>query len=131
MSTNSKYKIFLCLALPIALTIAYVSHSYLLTNTTSFIVAPAPIGAPVSRYQEADMAINNEILRMALADTNTDYHMSASAHNGVVTLDFTSTNRLELQHVVNELWQLRGVEQVKNEHGVDLASTLPAVTMAH
>lgn len=61
---------------------------------------------------------------MVLADTNTDYTLLASVNNGVVTMDITSTNQLELQRMVNETWQLRGVEQVKNEHGIDMASTL-------
>ncbi len=105
------------------------SDSSRLKDTNLFIDVPTPIVAPVSERQTADRAINNEIFWMVLADTNTDYNLSASANNGVVTLDATSADGLELQRVVNEMWQLRGVEQVNNEHGVALTATLPAVTM--
>jgi osmotically-inducible protein OsmY len=125
-STNSISPgvLLLCLALPLSLTTGYASDSNRLADTTSFIDVPAPTVRPVSERQAADRVINYEIFRMALADTNTDYNMTASANNGAVTVDITSTNRFELQRMVNGLWQLRGVEQVKNERGVDVASTL-------
>lgn len=92
--------------------------------------APTPIVAPVSERQAADRSINNEVFWMVLADTNINYSMMASVNNGTVTMRVTSTNNPEMQRVVNETWQLRGVEQVENNCGVDMASTLPAVTMA-
>lgn len=126
MSTNSKCKILLCLALPLTLATGYASDS----NNTCFSDVPTPIAAPVSKRQAADNVINNEIFRMALADTNT-YNLSASVNDGVVTMDVTSTDRLELQRMVNETWQLRGVEQVRDERGVDMESTLTGtITMA-
>jgi osmotically-inducible protein OsmY len=125
-STNSISQCIalLCLALPLTLTTGYASDSNRLTHTTSFIDVPTPMVTPVSERQAADRVINNEIFRMVLADTNTDYNMIASANNGAVTVNVTSTNRFELQRMVNGMWQLRGVEQVKNERGVDVASTL-------
>jgi osmotically-inducible protein OsmY len=120
----SQRMLLLCVALPLTLTTGYASDSSRRTDTTFFIDVPTPIVAPVSERQAADRVINHEIFRMALADTNADYNMIASANNGVVTLDVTSTNRFELQRVVNGMWQLRGVEQVKNERGVGVASTL-------
>jgi osmotically-inducible protein OsmY len=107
----------------------FPSDSNRLTDANFFIDVPTPIVAPVSQRQEADRIINNEIFRMVLADQNNDYTLSVSVNNGVVTLDVASTNRFELQRMVNEIWQLRDVEQVKNQRGVDMASTLPAVTM--
>jgi hypothetical protein len=123
-NSNSKCKILLCLALPLTLTTAFASDSSLRTDSTSIFNVPTPIVASDSRRQAADRLINNEIFRMALADTNTDYNLQASVKNGVVTMDIHSTNRLELQRMVNEMWQLRDVKQVKNESGVDMASTL-------
>ena len=105
------------------------SDSNRLKDANFSIDVPTPIVAPVSKRPAADRIINDEIFRMVLADTNTNYTLSASVNNGVVTLDVASTNRLELQRMVNDIWQLRDVEQVKNQRGVDMASTLPAITM--
>jgi hypothetical protein len=112
------------LALPLASTTSYAADSNPQTHATYFIDISTPIETPVSKHPATDKAITNEIFRMVLADTNTDYNMIASANNEVVTLDVTSTNRFELQRMVNGIWQLRGVEQVKNKHGADVASTL-------
>jgi hypothetical protein len=115
--------LLLSLALPLTLTTSYASDPNRRIGTSFFIDVPTPIVAPVSERQAADRIINNEMYHMALADTHTDYNMVTSVNNGVVTLDVTSTNQLELQHLVNETWQLRGVVQVKNERGIDMAST--------
>ena len=111
-------------ALPLTLATGYASDSNRPAGTPSFIDVPTPIVASVSERQAADRVINDEIFRMILADTNNDYNLAASVNSGVVTLDITSTNQLESQHMVNEMWQLRGVNQVKNERGDDMAPTL-------
>jgi hypothetical protein len=125
-STNSvsQCMLLLCLALPLTLATGYASDSNRPAGTPSFIDVPTPVVASVSERQAADRVINDEIFRMILADTNNDYNLAASVNSGVVTLDITSTNQLESQHMVNEMWQLRGVNQVKNERGDDMAPTL-------
>ncbi len=124
ISSISQCILLLGLALPLTLATGYASDSNRLTDSPYFIDFPTPIVAAVSDRQAADRVINDEIFRMVLADTNNDYNLLASVNNGVVTLDITSTNRLESQHMINEMWKLRGVNQVKNERGVDMASTL-------
>src|ERR1700689_3458931 len=88
MTTNlsSKCKMLLCLALPLTVAAGYASDSNRPLNTVSFIDAPVPIVAPVSARQAADIAINKEVFDMFMADTSINYNMSATVHNGVVTI---------------------------------------------
>jgi hypothetical protein len=123
-NSNSKCKMLLCLALPLTVAAGYASDSNRPLDTTSFIDCPAPIVAPVSKSQAADSAINREIFRMVLADKNINYDLTATVKDGEVTLAVTSTDGTERQRVVNEIWELHGVDQVKNELGVNTPSSV-------
>lgn len=143
MSTNSKCRILLCLALPLTLAVGCASDPNRPTatafeqqaadtsnnNELFNIDIPTPT-ATVSKQQAADMVINNEIFKMVLADTDINYNLWDSINKGVVTLDVMSSNGAERQRVVNEVWELAGVKQVKDRRGVNLASTSPEKTIA-
>jgi hypothetical protein len=123
-NSNSKCKMLLCLALPLTVAAGYASDFSRSLDTASFIDFPAPLAATASARQAADSAINREIFRMVLADQDINYNLSASVKDGVVTLDVTSSDGIEGQRVVNEIWELRGVDQVKNELGVNIPPTV-------
>jgi len=117
-NSNSKCKMLLCLALPLSLTAGYASDASPPAAAATFIDAPAPIVQPVSASQAADSALNYEIFRMVLADSDINYNLAASVNEGVVTLGVTSSDGIERQRVVNEIWELRGVNQVTDASGV-------------
>jgi hypothetical protein len=123
MSTNSKCRILLCLALPLTLATGYASDSNRPPDTASLSDVPAPIVATVTARRAADIAINNEIFNLFMADTSINYNLSVSVNKGVVTVGDSLADGRERQKVVNEIWNLPGVNQVKDERGVDLAST--------
>jgi len=123
MKTNSKCKILLCLALPLTVAAGHASDSSRSLDTTTFIDSPAPLVATASAQQSADSAINREIFRMVLADRDINYNLSSTVKDGLVTLDVTSADGTERQRVINEIWELHGVDQVKNELGVNMPST--------
>lgn len=122
-NSNSKCKLLLCLALPLTVAAGHASDSNRSLDTTTFIDFPAPLVATASARQSADSVINREIFRMALADQDINYNLYATVKDGLVTLDVTSSDGTERQRVVNEIWELRGVNQVKNELGVNTPST--------
>jgi len=130
MSTNSKFRILLCLTLPLALATGCASDPNRSTATASFIDVPTPIVSPVSKQQAADIIINNEIFKMVLADTDYNYGMWASVDKGVVTLVVTSPDWTEKQRFINKVWELAGVNQVKDRRGANLASTLAGKNVA-
>ncbi|HEY5232780.1 MAG TPA: hypothetical protein VIK35_04520 [Verrucomicrobiae bacterium] len=122
-NSNSKCKILLCLALPLTVAAGHASDSSRSLDTTTFIDSPAPLVATVSAQQSADSAINREIFHMVLADRDLSYDLHATVKDGLVTLDVASSDVTERQRVVNEIWELHGVNQVKNELGVNMPST--------
>ena len=123
MKTNSKCKMLLCLVLPLTVAAGHASDSNRSLDTTTFIDVPAPLVATASAQQSADSAINREIFRMVLADRDINYDLHATVKDGLVTMDVASSDVTERQRVVNAIWELRGVDQVKNEQGVNMPST--------
>jgi osmotically-inducible protein OsmY len=67
---------------------------------------------------------------MVLADRDINYNLSATVKDGLVTLDVTSADGTERQRVINEIWELRGVDQVKNELGVNMPPTVSEIPVA-
>jgi len=122
-NSNSKCKILLCLALPLTVAASHASDSSRSLDTTTFIDSPAPLVATVSAQQSADSAINSEIFRMVLADRDINYDLHATVKDGLVTMDVASSDVTERQRVVNAIWELHGVDQVKNQLGVSMPST--------
>lgn len=118
MTTTSKCKMLLCLALPLTLAAAYASDTNLPPATASFIAAPASIVQPVSARRTANLVVGKEMFALFMAETNNTYNLSSSVNNGVVTLVCTSSDGMERQRIVNEVWQLHGVDQVTDESGV-------------
>jgi hypothetical protein len=116
-------KTLLWLALPLALAAGCASDPS--RSTVAFSGPAAPIVAPGSEREAANQAVGNEIFNLFMTDTSINYLLRASVDNGVVTLIGASSNRLERQRVVDRVWELAGVNQVKDELGVDLAPTLP------
>lgn len=129
-NTNSKCAILLCLALPLTVAAGYASDSNRSLDTTTFIDFPAPLVATATARQTADSVINREIFSMVLADKDINFNLSATVKDGLVTLDVTSSDGTERQRVVNEIWELRGVDQVKNELGVNMPSTVAEMPVA-
>jgi hypothetical protein len=123
MSTNSKLKILLCLALPLAAGAAFCSETNQMSNAAAYTIVPAPTATAVSDIRATDIAINDKIFHMIMMDTRIGDSPSASVNKGVVTLYGTSSDEIEQQKFVNQVWQLAGVEQVSDEAGTDLAST--------
>jgi hypothetical protein len=130
MTTNSKCRLLLCLALPLTVAAGYASDSNSPKDTNAFIDVPTPIVATVSARQTADITINNEIFNLVMADTSISYNLSVSVNKGVVTVSDSLAGGRERQRVVNEIWDLAGVNQVRDEHGADLASTATGKAVA-
>jgi osmotically-inducible protein OsmY len=120
----------LCLALPLTVAAGLASDSNRSLDTTTYIDSPATIVAPVTKSLSADSVINREIFRMVLADRDINYNLSATVKDGLVTLDVTSADGTERQRVINEIWELRGVDQVKNELGVNMPPTVSEIPVA-
>jgi hypothetical protein len=66
---------------------------------------------------------------MFLADTDTDCSLTAMVDKGLVTLGGLSFVGVERQSIIDQTWELAGVNQVQNERGVDLVQT-PAKVVA-
>ena len=91
----------------------------------------APVAPPVlTQRQAADVVIAHEIYWMFLADKGINYPLSASVQDGAVSLGGTSYSAVERQRVVDGMWALAGVTEVKNEKGVDVTPTIPAKVVA-
>ena len=94
---------------------------------------PAPVVAPVSQSEAANRVIENGVFYVLLADKSTGQSMGASVNAGVATVVMWPTARewmdnstfdvVERQLIVDQVWGLAGVNQVKGELGVDLAPT--------
>ena len=123
MSTNSKLKILLCLALPLTAGAAFCSETNQTSNAAYYTDVPAQTVTDVTDIRATDIAINDKIFHMIMMDTRIGDSPSASVNKGVVTLYGTSSDEIEQQKFVNQVWQLAGVLEVRNENGTDLAST--------
>ena len=110
----------LWLALPLTLAVGCASGP---RRPVKFSNVPAPAVRPLSEGQTADWSVAHEIYEMFLADREYQYPLRASVYNGVVTLHGTSFDGHERQRLVDEIWDLEGVNQVKNRHGVDVQPT--------
>src|ERR1700689_867382 len=122
MTTNSKCRILLCLVLPLTFAAGCASNP----ANSYFNHAPAPIMASASRQQAANQVIGIEIYEAYLTDTNFAYTMVASINKGVVTLQGPISyggeqkpDRMERQGIDNRIWNMDGVNQVKDELNID------------
>ena len=97
------------------------------TAAVANIYAPGEKSAAFSERRATNSVVGNEMFWMLLADTVIDYNLSASINNGGVALSGTSPDGIERQRVVNEIWKLKGVNQVKDESGVNTPPTSIAV----
>jgi hypothetical protein len=113
----------LWLALPLALVAGCASGPSRSAVTTSFTDLPAPRIEPASESRTANTILVREIFDLFMADTRIDYCLSAGVDGGVVTLGGTSPFRVERQRVTDQIWDLSGVSQVRDERG-DAARTL-------
>ena len=125
-----KCKMLLWLALPFTLGVgcAFGPGSSAVADEF-FTDFPAPVVAAVSARQAANVVVGNEIFYMFLADTSTDCSLTAMVDKGVVTLGGVSFVGVERQSIIDQTWELAGVNQVQNELGVDLVPT-PAKVVA-
>ena len=121
-----KPKHLLWLALPIALAAGCASgpsHSEVAYNAAAF---SPPTTAPVYERQATNAIIGHEIFEMFMKDMTVNYALTASVNNqGVVALGGTSSDGAERQRVVDEVWRLTGVNEVKDKAGLDVAPTVP------
>jgi len=121
-----KTKSLLWLALPLALAGGCASGPS--QSTVAYNAAPfrASTVAPVYQSQATNVVIGREIFEMFMKDTSVDYGLSATVNNqGLVSLGGTSSDRVERQRIVDEVWQLHGVNEVKDKVGVDVAPSSP------
>ena len=114
----------LWLALPLTLAAGCASGPNRSTATSDFTDTLTLVAAPISRSGAANVIVGHEIYEMFLADTRIDYGLGAGVDKGVVTLRGTSFNGTERQRIVDGIWELNGVDEVKDKHGVDVAPTL-------
>lgn len=125
-SRQLNWKTWLWLALPVALAAGCASGPSR-SASYNFTDAPAPIVAAVSERQAANQLIGNEIYQMLMTDTNIDYALGASVNSGVVSLSGTAYGRVERQRIVDRMWDLEGVLEVKDRNGMDVAPTVAAI----
>jgi len=120
-----KIKTLLLLALPLTLAVGYASDLNRPAVADHFFTdVPTPVAVTASESNAVNQVIGREIFKMFMADKNINYSLGASVNNaGLVTLNGTSSDGAERQRVVDRMWDLDGVNQVKNEQGVDVAPT--------
>jgi hypothetical protein len=120
-----KCKALLWLALPLTLAVGCASNPNRAAVTDNFFTdAPSPAATTFSESQAVNRVVGREIFNMFLADKNINYSLMATVNNdGAVTLSGASFDGTERQRVVDRMWELDGVNQVKNEQGVNLAPT--------
>jgi len=113
----------LCLALPLALAVGCASAP---KSPPAYSHLGAEPTAPVlTERQTADWVISQKIYLMFMADKGINYPLCASVRDGVVSMSGTSFDGVERQRIVNGMWALDGVTEVKNEQGKDVAPTVP------
>jgi hypothetical protein len=127
-----KCKTLLWLALPLALAAGCASNPNRATVADKFFTdAPTPAAMTASESHAVNRVVGREIFDMFLADTDINYNLGATVNNaGLVTLNGTSSDGVERQRVVDRMWELDGVSQVKNARGVDVAPTPAAKAVA-
>lgn len=118
-------KTMLLLALPLTLAVGYASDSNRSAVADPFFTdVPAPSAMTASESNAVNRVIGREIFKMFMADKNISYSLGASVNDaGLVALNGTSSDGVERQRIVDRMWELDGVKQVKNEQGVDVART--------
>ena len=135
-----KYKKLLWLALPFTLGVGCAfgpgSSAFAGEFFTDF---PAPVVAPVSQSEAANKVIENGIFYVLLANKSTGQSMGASVNAGVATVIMWPTDRewmdnstfdvAKRQLIVDQVWKLDGVTQVKGELGVDLKPTANVIAV--
>lgn len=115
-------------ALPLTLLVGCASGPH---GPAGYTELGPPLAPPaLTALQTEDRVIAHEIFRMILADKGINYALSASVHNGAVSLSGTSSDGAERQRIVDGMWGLAGVNQVKNEQGVNVAPTVPVKAVA-
>jgi len=119
MSVNFKFRKLFWIALPLALTAGCASDS-----NQFFTDTPAPVMAPITERQAASIVVASEVFGMFLADTNLNYLLWITVNKGVLTMGSSSPDGIERQRIVNRMWELNGVTQVKDGYGVNVAETL-------
>ena len=125
-----KCKPLLWVVLPLGLLVGCASAPTPSTVAYNSTFAVVPNAAPVSSREAANWALAHEIFHLFMTDTNIDYILTASNDRGVVRLSRTSSNEVEEQRLVNAMWDLAGVSDVKDKLGVDVARTVPAKAIA-
>ena len=120
-----KCQTLLWLALPLALAAGCASNpNRAAVADKYFSDAPTPVAMTASESHAVNRVVGKEIFDMFMADAGINYNLGATVNNaGLVTLNGTSSNGVERQRVVDRMWELDGVNQVKNAQGVDVAPT--------
>ena len=72
-----------------------------------------------------NVIVGREMFKLFMTTTNKCY-LSAISSNGVVILGGDAFGGNERQRLADQVWQLPGVNQVRDEMGVDLEKTAPA-----
>jgi hypothetical protein len=137
----AKCKMLLWLALPLTLAAGCASNpNRAVVDDKFFTDDPALVATPVSQSEAANRVPEREIINVFMADTSTSQSMGVSVNAGVATVimwptarewkDGSSFDVVERQLIVDQVWKLDGVIQVKGELGVDLAPTpAPAIVL--
>jgi|GEM_PF-6866998 hypothetical protein len=126
ISTKSKRTMLFLLALPLALAAGCASNP----ANSYFPATPAPTIVHGSERRSANIAVGDEMFWMFMADTNINYSMSLSINEGIVSLGDNSLDGPEQQAIVNQMWELPGVNQVNDASGIVAPPTLAPKTVA-
>ena len=139
----TKCKMLLWLALPLTFAAGCASNPNRAAVADKFFTDyPAPMATPVSQSEAANRVIESGVFYVLLADTSTGQSMGASVNAGVATVIMWPTSRqwidgaynlsfdvVERQLIVDQVWKLDGVTQVKGELGVDLKPTANVIAV--
>jgi hypothetical protein len=117
-----KCKTLLWLALPLTLAVGCASSPG--PAPVAYDSIPAPVIKTYAQRHAVDRVVGREIFYIFLTDTSTNQSMFAAVNDaGVVVLGDTTSDGVERQGVVDQVWELAGVTQVKDESGDNLAAT--------
>lgn len=123
ITTNTGCAVILCLALAFAAATGHAVEPNGPSGTATETNLAPPMVTHIPQHQAADIVINNEIFKLLMTDPSIHHSLNLSVHNGVVTVGKSLADAIEQQRVVNALWLLRGVKQVKDDRGITLPST--------
>ena len=123
ITNDTGCQVILGLVLAFAAATSYAAEPNRPTGTATETNLVPPMVTHIPQHQAADIVINNEIFKLLMTDPSIHHSLNLSVHNGVVTVGNTLADAIEQQHVVNALWLLRGVKQVKDDRGITLPST--------